>query len=179
MPVSKATVLTLWRFNGLQDNAKNDKFVAKEAGFSPIISADQAKLDGIASIAQINIIESISIDGVAQTVTNKGVELDLPKSNRKIDLYNVRTTGGNLFLACLFLKNDFCKQRTKYRPKLTFRRIGAGGERNLQLVTSDEKNFLRGDGSWSGEFILPTVASSIDGGSWLDASAIAPILKLH
>lgn len=121
MAVSKATVLAaLATFKGLQDSANADKFVAKEAGFSLISDADQAKLDGIASGAQINLIESITIDGVAQNINNKNVTLDLssyvkgtdvasalvyrggvieasdlPSTFRKIgDVYNIKKAGG-------------------------------------------------------------------------------------
>ena len=121
MAVSKATVLAaLATFKGLQDTANNAKFVAKETGKSLISDADQAKLDGIASGAQINLIESITIDGVAQNINNKNVTLDLssyvkgtdvasalvyrggvieasdlPSTFRKIgDVYNIKAGGG-------------------------------------------------------------------------------------
>lgn len=121
MAVSKATVLNaLATFKGLQDSANADKFVAKEANHSLISDADQAKLDGIATGAQINLIESITIDGVAQAINNKNVTLDLssyvkgtdvasalvyrggvieasdlPSTFRKIgDVYNIKKAGG-------------------------------------------------------------------------------------
>ena len=121
MAVSKATVLNaLATFKGLQDSANADKFVTKEANKSLISDADQAKLDGIATGAQINLIESITIDGVAQAINNKNVTLDLssyvkgtdvasalvyrggvieasdlPSTFRKIgDVYNIKKAGG-------------------------------------------------------------------------------------
>ena len=55
----------------------------------------------------------------------------------------------------------------------------AGGLSGLVPAPSigDENKFLRGDGSWSDETILPTVASSVDGGFWLDVSGDIPVPK--
>lgn len=122
MAVSKATVLnTLSTFKGLQDNANAAKFIAKETGKGLISTADQSKLDGIASGAQVNLVESVTVDGVKQNISNKNVALDmsayvkgtdiasvlrykstvnaynnLPISGQKIgDLYKIRTAGGS------------------------------------------------------------------------------------
>lgn len=46
-------------------------------------------------------------------------------------------------------------------------------------AASDNTKFLRGDGTWSGELILPTVASSVNGGFWLDVSGTPPAPKFH
>lgn len=43
----------------------------------------------------------------------------------------------------------------------------------------DESKFLRGDGTWSGELILPTVSSSVNGGFWLDVSGAPPAPKFY
>lgn len=47
-----------------------------EANFT---AEDKEKLNGIAAGAQVNVIESVTIDGVAQTITGKAVALDLSK----------------------------------------------------------------------------------------------------
>ncbi|MBR1646040.1 MAG: hypothetical protein IJ685_04590 [Selenomonadaceae bacterium] len=122
MAVSKATVLNaLATFKGLQDNANAAKYVAQESGKGLISSADQSKLDGIASGAQVNLIESVTVDGVTQSVNRKNVALDmsayvkgteiasnlryksilnsygnLPVSGQKIgDMYKIKTAGGS------------------------------------------------------------------------------------
>lgn len=46
----------------------------------------KTKVDGIAEGAQINVIETVTIDNVAQTVTNKGVALDLSNYAKKSDI---------------------------------------------------------------------------------------------
>jgi len=38
----------------------------------------KTKLDGIAAGAQVNVIESISVNGTAQTITSKGVDITMP-----------------------------------------------------------------------------------------------------
>lgn len=121
MGVSKATVMNaLSVFKNLQDTTNANKFVAKEADKGLISNADQQKLDGIASGAQVNIIESVSVDGLVQPVNNKRVSIDmsayvkgtdvasnlkyrgsvnshydLPASGQRIgDMYDIRTSGG-------------------------------------------------------------------------------------
>lgn len=125
MAVSKQTVLNaLSTFKGLQDAANDSKFVAKDGdkvlSTNDYTTAEKTKLEGVAAGAQVNVIESITIDGTAQTVTGKGVAFDLsayvkgtdvasalrykssvnavtdlPASGQKIgDVYNVKTAGG-------------------------------------------------------------------------------------
>lgn len=106
MAVSKATVLNaLSTFKGLQDTANESKFVLQTA---------------VEDGAQVNVIESITIDGTAQTINGKAVALDLsayvkgtdvasalrykssvnaygdlPSSGQKVgDVYNVKAAGG-------------------------------------------------------------------------------------
>ncbi len=53
--------------------------VSASGGTSGLMTAtDKEKLDGIASGAQVNVLESISVNGVAKTITNKGVDIDVP-----------------------------------------------------------------------------------------------------
>lgn len=78
MSISKATLLSSLRFfKEFQDFGNEKKFVAQETGKGLISNTDQSKLDGISAGAQVNVIESISIDGIQQTVMDKNVELDL------------------------------------------------------------------------------------------------------
>lgn len=78
MSIAKATLLKSLRFfKEFQDFGNERKFVAQETGKGLISYTDQSKLDGIAAGAQVNVIESISIDGIQQTVIDKNVELDL------------------------------------------------------------------------------------------------------
>ena len=53
-------------------------YVKKETGKSLIESTKITKLDGIAEGAQVNVIESIKVNGVAQTITSKAVDIAVP-----------------------------------------------------------------------------------------------------
>lgn len=57
-------------------------FVAKESGkglsANDFSDAFKTKLEGIAENAQVNVVESIKVNGVAQTVTNKAVNISVP-----------------------------------------------------------------------------------------------------
>jgi hypothetical protein len=63
-------------------------FVAKETnkGLSTndYTTAEKDKLAGIAANAEANVIESISVNGTAQTVTNKGVDITVPTNNNQL-----------------------------------------------------------------------------------------------
>lgn len=52
--------------------------VATSSANGLMANADKSKLDAIASGAQVNVIETIKINGVAQTVTSKAVDLSIP-----------------------------------------------------------------------------------------------------
>ena len=45
---------------------------------------DKSKLDGIASNAQVNVIESIKVNGTAQTVSSKAVNITVPTNNNQL-----------------------------------------------------------------------------------------------
>lgn len=82
MAVSKQIVLNaLSTFKGLQDAANDEKFVAKDGdkvlSTNDYTTAEKTKLEGVAAGAQVNVIESITVDGTALTVTNNAVNIDL------------------------------------------------------------------------------------------------------
>lgn len=56
-------------------------YVKKETGKSLIESTKITKLDGIAEGAQVNVIESIKVNGTAQTITNKAVDIAVPAAD--------------------------------------------------------------------------------------------------
>lgn len=57
-------------------------FVAKESGkglsTNDYTTAEKQKLGGIAAGAQVNVIESVKVNGTAQTVTSKAVDIAVP-----------------------------------------------------------------------------------------------------
>ena len=59
----------------------DNKFVAKQTGYTlsqnDYTDADKAKLDGVATGAQVNVIESVKVNDVALSVANKSVNIPL------------------------------------------------------------------------------------------------------
>lgn len=55
----------------------NAAFVAKETGKRLITDTEAAKLDAIAENAQVNIIESVKVNGTALTITDKAVNIQV------------------------------------------------------------------------------------------------------
>lgn len=68
-PVSQATATAL--------NGKVDKVQGKDLSTNDYSNADKDKLTGIEAGAQVNKIETIKVNGTAQTITNKAVDIDL------------------------------------------------------------------------------------------------------
>ena len=58
--------------------AKDADVVKKETGKSLIADTKITKLDGIAEGAQVNVLESVKVNGVAQTITDKAVDIAVP-----------------------------------------------------------------------------------------------------
>lgn len=58
-------------------NGKVDKVEGKTLTTNDYSNADKAKVDGVAEGAQVNVIESVKVNGTALPVANKGVNVDL------------------------------------------------------------------------------------------------------
>ena len=66
-------------------DTKVDKVSGKQLSTEDYTTAEKTKLAGIATGAQVNVIESVSVDGTALTITNKGVNVDLSGKVDKVD----------------------------------------------------------------------------------------------
>ena len=66
-----------------QDTTYND---ATQSVHGLMSTSDKAKLDGIATGAQVNVIESVKLNGGALTVTGKSVNIDLSAYALKTDI---------------------------------------------------------------------------------------------
>lgn len=60
------------------DNTKVDKVSGKGLSTNDYTSAEKTKLAGVASGAQVNVIESIKRNGTALPITNKAVDVSVP-----------------------------------------------------------------------------------------------------
>lgn len=83
-----------------QDSKNSEKFVAKETGkglsSNDYTTAEKTKLNGIKEGAQANVIESVEIDGTAQTISGKKVTLDLGAYAKKADFTKVMSYKGSV-----------------------------------------------------------------------------------
>lgn len=91
MAVSKAELLSvLTRYNKTETENNEAKFVKKVTGkdlsTNDYTNAEKSKLAGIESGAQVNTIETITLNGVTQSNTNKTVALSLTAYALKTDL---------------------------------------------------------------------------------------------
>lgn len=75
----------------------DNKFVAKQTGYTlsqnDYTDADKAKLDGVSTGAQVNVIESVKVNNVALSVANKSVNIPLVSATANgamsTDMYDV------------------------------------------------------------------------------------------
>lgn len=63
---------------------KVDKVNGKVLSDNNYTDADKTKLAGVDEYADVNVIESISVNGVNQTITNKGVNILVPTNNNQL-----------------------------------------------------------------------------------------------
>lgn len=94
MTISKATLLSVLTKTKAKQDAQNEAtYVKKETGkglsTNDYTATDKTKLDGVETGAQANVIESVSVDGTALTVTSKGVNIDLSAYAKSADISTV------------------------------------------------------------------------------------------
>lgn len=83
--LDKDGLLYLWGLikqfvsNSLQN--KVDKVSGKQLSSNDYTNEEKNKLNGIVSGAQVNVIESIKVNGVIQEVTEKSVNISVPTDN--------------------------------------------------------------------------------------------------
>ncbi|MBQ0090683.1 MAG: hypothetical protein KBT27_15260 [Prevotellaceae bacterium] len=66
------------------DTNKVDKVAGKELSSNDYTDADKNKLADIDAGAEVNVIESIKVNGTAQTVTSKAVDITIPTNNNQL-----------------------------------------------------------------------------------------------
>ena len=81
------------KYKTKEDTFNENKFVQKVAGkglsTEDYTTAEQTKLSGVETGAQVNVIESISVNSTALTVTSKGVNIDLSAYALATDISSV------------------------------------------------------------------------------------------
>ena len=101
MAISKATLLnTLKEARKTQDTRNAAKYVAIEEGkglsSNDYTGDEKTKLGGIADGAQVNVIETFKVNGEAQTVSDKTVNIDLSDYAKSADLTTVYRAKGTV-----------------------------------------------------------------------------------
>ena len=86
------------------DNAlagKVDKVEGKGLSTNDYTTAEKNKLTGIATGAQVNVIESVKVDGTALAITEKAVNIDLSGYAKKTDISSAYKAMGSVAFADL------------------------------------------------------------------------------
>lgn len=73
------------------DTTKVDKVAGKGLSTEDYTSTEKTKLSGIATGAQVNVIENIKVNGATQTITSKEVNITIPTKASDLNLDNVYT----------------------------------------------------------------------------------------
>lgn len=66
-------------------NKKVDKVDGKGLSSNDYTTTEKTKLSGIATGAQVNVLEKVSVNGTEQTITNKGVDITVPEVLNDLD----------------------------------------------------------------------------------------------
>ena len=84
------------QLNNLQDNldSKVDKVAGKGLSTNDYTTDEKNKLAGIAAGAQVNVIESVKVNGTAQSISNKEIDIPVPTKLSQLtnDIYEVATS---------------------------------------------------------------------------------------
>lgn len=90
MAFKSMSLENLKRFANNLKSWANDSFVAKETGKglseANYTETEKTKLQGIAAGAQVNVIETIKVNGAAQAVSDKAINIDLSGYALKTDV---------------------------------------------------------------------------------------------
>ena len=82
------TLNNLARFATNEKSRADGAYVAKVTGkglsTNDYTTDEKTKLDGVETGAQVNVIEGISVNGAAQTITDKGVDITVPTNNNQL-----------------------------------------------------------------------------------------------
>lgn len=63
---------------------KVDKVEGKTLTSNDYTTEDKNKLSGIATGAQVNVIETVKVNGVALSITDKGIDVTVPTNNNQL-----------------------------------------------------------------------------------------------
>lgn len=108
-------------------NGKVDKVTGKQLSTNDYTTAEKEKLAAIASGAQVNVIETIKVNGTAQTITSKAVDITVPTALSDL------TNDGNFVTDASYVHTDN-NFTTSLKNKLDG--IAAGAEVNQNAFSN-------------------------------------------
>jgi hypothetical protein len=79
-----AGLVSLWGKITGKLATKVDKVEGKQLSTEDYTTAEKTKLAGIEEGAQVNVLESVSVNGTALTPTSKGVDITVPTNNNQL-----------------------------------------------------------------------------------------------
>lgn len=147
------------KYKTKEDTFNENKFVQKVAGkglsTEDYTTAEQTKLNGVETGAQVNVIESITVNnGQPLTVTSKGVNIDLSDYAKTSDIGSVYTYKGSVSTYALLPSTD----------------LSAGDTYNIE--TADPTNGIKaGDNvAWTGS-AWDVLSGTVDLSGYVQAEA--------
>lgn len=79
-----------------KEATKVDKVEGKQLSTEDFSTAEKTKLADVAEGAQVNVIESVKLNGEALTITDKGIDIDLSEYAKSADLTTALTYKGTV-----------------------------------------------------------------------------------
>lgn len=134
-------VKTAWQkvnenFTELYNSLANkvDKVAGKELSSNDYTNAEQSKLSGIATGAQVNVIETVKVNGTALTPTDKAVNIDL---SGKVDKVTGKGLSTNDFTDAYKAKADAAVSITKQTFAVNgWGSVGSDGYYTMSIAAS-------------------------------------------
>ena len=146
-------------------DTKVDKVQGKGLSANDFTNDLKTKLDGIAAGAQVNVIESISVNGTSQTITSKGVDITMP--TKLTDL----TNDGNFVTDASYVHTD---NNYTSDEKTKLGGIETGAEVNIVEIVKVNGTSLTPDSNRAVDVTVPTAVSDLTNDTGFITSADVP-----
>lgn len=163
------TLDTLSRFKTKLDDifaTKVDKVEGKGLSTNDFTNDLKTKLDGIAAGAQVNVLESVAVNGSALTITNKGVDITMPTALTDL------TNDGNFVQDASYVHTD---NNYTSDEKTKLAGIEAAAEVNIIESVKVNGSALTPDANRAVDVTVPTAVSDLTNDTGFITSADVPV----
>lgn len=124
---------------------KVDKVEGKGLSTNDYTTAEKNKLAGVAAGAQVNVIESVSVNGAALTVTDKAVDITVPAAT---------VTGVDSADKVLSLSGTLVKSEVGLAYDSTAKKINLTGKAGAVIASVDATSFIKDGMLESAELVV-------------------------